>query len=91
MPKQTDSLIASWERAWSDAGLGSFATHVQTDEPATVIALVGEQLCFPVRDRSDLIRLDPSVDLETFAALLQASGWAVEHNSESSVAHAWRR
>ena len=76
-------LIASWERSWSDAGLGSYAVHMETDDPAGARALTGESLCTPIDET--LYRFDPSMDLETFAALLEASGWTVDWQGETSL------
>lgn len=70
------SLVASWERAWCEEGLGSHAVHVELGDGACLAALVGAALVAPAG--SGLWRLDPSVDLESFAALLRARGWRVE-------------
>ena len=79
-------LVASWERAWNDAGLGSHAVHVEVGDVASLEALVGAALVAPAGPR--LWRLDPSVDFETFAALLEARGWRVEQ--EGTVLEARR-
>ena len=77
------SLLASWERSWSDAGLGSPAIHVEAHGPAAerLQALVGAHLCTPVPGQPGVIRLDPTLDLETLAALLEAAGWQTEREA----------
>ena len=86
-------LVASWERAWCDAGLGSHAVHVQ-GERALLDALVGAALVAPAGP--GLFRLDPSVDLETFAALLESRGWTVDREGtvlagRSTASHGLQR
>jgi hypothetical protein len=48
---------------------------------ARIEEVVGPALCTLLDDDPDaqpLLRLDPSVDLATFHALLEAAGWEVE-------------
>ena len=70
------SLLASYELAWCDAGLGSPSVHVELDglEPAAFLCALGVRATC----QDDLLRLEPTVDLETFAALLRTHGWAVD-------------
>ena len=70
------SLLASFEPAWCDAGLGSPAVHVELDgvEPDAFARALGVR----VTHQDDLLRLEPTVDLQTFAALLRTHGWAVD-------------
>ena len=70
------SLLASYEPAWCDAGLGSPAVHVELDgvEPDAFASALGVR----ATHLDGLLRLEPTVDLETFAALLRTHGWAVD-------------
>ena len=69
-------LLASYEPAWCDAGLGSPAVHIELDgvDPAAFASALGVRTTHV----DDLLRLEPTVDLETFAALLRTHGWAVD-------------
>ena len=72
-------LIATWEPSWGEEGLGDPAVHVALDRVADRAAL--ETWIGAVQDVPDgrgLVRFAPELDLETFAALLERAGLAVE-------------
>jgi hypothetical protein len=88
--KSVESLIASWERALTGQGLAAACLHVEL--PASwkdqVVAFVGARRCqvSPAEGQGRLlVRVDPSVDLWTFAALLRRAGWQVHEAVPDSV------
>lgn len=76
------SLLAHREPAWSDAGLGSPAVHVQVKgmDVTALATQIGPHLCATVAP--DLLRLEPSIDLPTLTALLETHGWTVSREGE---------
>lgn len=85
-------LVVSREPAWSDDGLGADCLHllVARAHVAGLRALLDPFVDVLEEGPRALLRLDPTVDSPTLAALLRRAGWTIDDGAEDATVWAAR-